>query len=63
MPLYTSHRLMSRNAPSRQPVRLLTAYEKPQRCSWPSCDKPATGVDAQKVYCSTHFYAVVSKQW
>jgi len=63
MPSYTSNRWASRNAASRQPVRLLTAHEKPQRCNWPSCAKPATGTDAQKVYCPTHFYTVVSKQW
>ena len=63
MPLYNPNRFVSRNAAVRQPVRLLAAYEKPQRCNWPTCAKPDTGADEHKVYCSTHFFAAVSKHW
>jgi hypothetical protein len=63
MPSYQSNRTVGRLTSARQPVRLLTAFEKPQRCEWPECSKPATGVDKQKVYCAKHFFAVVSKYW
>jgi len=63
MPPHTPQRLTGRSIGTRQPVRLLTAFEKPQRCDWPECSKPATGVDERKVYCSKHFFAVVSKHW
>jgi hypothetical protein len=63
MQSYNPHRLTSRYASPRQPVRLLTAHEKPQRCSWPACAKAATGADEHKVYCPTHFFAAVSKHW
>lgn len=63
MSLYNPNRFVSRNAAVRQPVRLLAAHEKPQRCNWPTCAKPATGADEHKVYCSTHFFAAVSKHW
>jgi len=63
MPPHTPQRLIGRSPATRQPVRLLTAYEKPQRCEWPQCSKPATGADEHKVYCPTHFFAVVSKHW
>jgi hypothetical protein len=56
-------RFGGRNLSSRQPVRLLTAHEKPQRCDWPSCTKAATGANEHKVYCPSHFFAVVSKHW
>jgi len=63
MPPQIPQRFIGRSPATRQPVRLLTAYEKPQRCEWPQCSKPATGADARKVYCATHFFAVVSKHW
>ena len=63
MPPQSPQRFIGRFAATRQPVRLLTAYEKPQHCEWPQCSKPATGADERKVYCATHFFAVVSKHW
>jgi len=63
MPPYSPNQFVRRHGVTRQPVRLLTAHEKPQRCDWPKCAKPATGADEHKVYCSSHFFAVVSKHW
>ncbi|MBM4257173.1 MAG: hypothetical protein FJ147_14895 [Deltaproteobacteria bacterium] len=63
MPSQNSPRFGGRSTSPRQPVRLLTAYEKPQRCEWPDCGKPATGANERRVYCPTHFFAAVSKHW
>lgn len=50
-------------SPPNQRFRLLTAREKPARCEWFDCSKPATGLVDLKVYCSAHFFSAVSQHW
>jgi len=63
MPPPRTNKFASRRPATRQPVRLLTAHEKPRPCDWPTCSKSATGADENKVYCPAHFFAAVHKHW
>ncbi|MSQ47676.1 MAG: hypothetical protein EXR78_04680 [Deltaproteobacteria bacterium] len=58
-----TNQFATRRTATRQPVRLLTAHEKPRPCDWPTCSKSATGADENKAYCPTHFFAAVHKHW
>jgi len=48
---------------TREKVRLLSKHDTAQVCATPACGKPAKGEHHSKVYCGTHFLAVIQQQW
>jgi hypothetical protein len=48
---------------SKSQPRRLTHLETAQQCSWTDCPAKAVSEHKDKVYCASHLFSTLQKQW
>jgi len=49
--------------PNKSQLRLLPHWEPARQCSWTDCTAKAVSEYKDKVYCASHLFRTLQKQW